>query len=81
MHTPAASGAPRAVTWMPQLTWQLCVVLGLVGQVQPRDVDAQPQPRHLVVDLEVDGLVWLDTDDLQQSARGADSCQSLAKEN
>mmetsp|Transcript_8867 Transcript_8867/g.21925 ORF Transcript_8867/g.21925 Transcript_8867/m.21925 type:complete len:358 (-) Transcript_8867:2504-3577(-) len=41
----------------------LLLVRGLVLQVQLGGVQPQPQPRHLIVDLEVDGLLGLDAHD------------------
>lgn len=46
---------------------QVGVVARLVGEVQLAAVQAQPQPRDLVVDLQVDGFVRLDPDHLQSS--------------
>ena len=53
----------------PVLTWQVRLVLGPVGEVEARGVDAQAQPGHLVVDLQVDALVGLDADHLRGGDR------------
>ena len=36
-----------------------------VGEVQLGDVQMEAQPGYLVIDLQVDGLIWLDANDLQ----------------
>ena len=52
------------------------VVALLVGQVQLGHVQVQAQAGHLVVDLQVDGLVWLDAHHLR-GAGGQAHCLSV----
>ena len=47
--------------------WQDIFVTRFVGQIKLGDIQVETQSRHLVVDLEVDGLVGLDANHLQQS--------------
>ena len=46
--------------------WQVYIVTLLVREIQLCDIQVKTQSWHLVDDLKIDGLIWLNTHDLPQ---------------